>query len=333
MLVVMPVVAVAMFVNDLNRSIAVDDDVRQALRSSAANTPSTTADSAFYTLLLGSDRRSDGENGRSDSLILVRIDPDARRVDLVSIPRDMQVRIDKIAGVQKINAAYSFGGAALAITTVSEFAGVPISHYAEVDFSQLTGLVDKLGGITVDVPESFSGGNGGVSLKSGRQTLNGTQALGFARERYKVQGGDFSRAQAQRIVLTALIEKIAQQPVTALPGLIREFAGGIATDMSVQTITQYAMTMRKGAITVDTAGCPSYAFNQDGVSYVGVEYREWQDVMRRVDAGLGPHGTGSIPARQKRNTKLGAAANAASPKDYETLKNQSLNSDSVIGDQ
>ncbi len=333
MLVVMPVVAVAMFVNDLNRSIAVDDDVRQALRSSAANTPSTTADSAFYTLLIGSDRRSDGENGRSDSLILARIDPDARRVDLVSIPRDMQVRIDKIAGVQKINAAYSFGGATLAITTVSEFAGVPISHYAEVDFSQLTGLVDKLGGITVDVPESFSGGNGGVSLKAGRQTLNGTQALGFARERYKVQGGDFSRAQAQRIVLTALIEKIAQQPVTALPGLIREFAGGIATDMSVQTITQYAMTMRKGAITVDTAGCPSYAFNQDGVSYVGVEYKEWQDMMRRVDAGLGPHGTGSIPARQKRNTKLGAAANAASPKDYETLKNQSLNSDSVIGDQ
>ena len=97
-------------------------------------------------------------------------------------------------GVSKINAAYSHDGAAGAIRAVSKFAGVPITHYMEVDFSQMVALVDELGGITVNVPESFSGGNGGGSLKAGTQTLNGEQTLVFTRERYKVQGGDFSRA-------------------------------------------------------------------------------------------------------------------------------------------
>ena len=109
--------------------------------------------------------------------MLVRVDPKRAQADTISIPRDMMVNIS--GGVSKINAAYSYGGAAGAIRAVSKFAGVPITHYMEVDFSQMVALVDELGGITVNVPESFSGGNGGGSLKAGTQTLNGKQTLVF----------------------------------------------------------------------------------------------------------------------------------------------------------
>lgn len=89
--------------------------------------------------------------------MLARIDTENKQVDLVSIPRDMQVSINGGSTPQKINAAYAMGGSSLMISTVSDFAGVPISHYIKVGFDGLEQLVDRLGGITVNVPESFSG--------------------------------------------------------------------------------------------------------------------------------------------------------------------------------
>lgn len=327
LLVIVPTLAAMWFVRSLDTSMRIDGGTTAEL------TPATSPDGTFYALVLGSDNRGNERYGRADSIMLVRVAPQDRQVDVVSIPRDMQVSIDGSDQPQKINAAYAQGGAALMVDTVSRFAGVPISHVAEVGFDGLTGLVDRLGGITVDVPQSFSGGNGGVALQAGRQTLNGKQALGFVRERYQVRGGDFSRAQAQRIVLTALVGKVFEQPVNELPGLIRDLAANLVTDMTVQDMVKLGLRFRGGAPRLTTAGCPSYSFSQDGVSYVGVEYAEWQDMMRRVDAGMGPNGQGDIPPEQQDDTLLGAASNAMSPKDYAGLVDQSLNSGDVLGAQ
>lgn len=329
LLVAVPGLMAMLYARSLDSKMAMPEDEKAQIEEALTPTEKTSA--PFYALIIGSDNRGGETYGRSDSMMLARVDPENKRVDLISIPRDMQVSIN--GSTQKINAAYAFGGAPLMISTVSEFAGVPISHYMEVGFSGLETLVDRLGGITVNVPESFSGGNGGVSLQAGEQTLNGEQALGFARERYQVQGGDFSRAQAQRIVLTAILKKILQQPVTQIPGLVEDLASSITTDMSVSDMLSLGMQFYGNEVTIDTAGCPSYAFSQDGVSYVGVEYTEWQDMMRRVDAGMGPDGEGEIPAEQMNNAELGAALNSLSPRDYAGLVNQSLNSDDIIGEQ
>lgn len=154
-LVVFPVIAIWWYVHMIDENIA----MRNAEAEAALSGPEPNSDGAFYALLMGSDRRSNKESGRSDSIMLVRVDPKRAQADVISIPRDMMVNIG--GGVSKINAAYSYDGAAGAIRAVSKFAGVPITHYMEVDFSQMVALVDELGGITVNVPESFSGGNGG----------------------------------------------------------------------------------------------------------------------------------------------------------------------------
>lgn len=331
LLVVLPGTVIMLFMRSLDSEISMPEEEREQVAE--VLTPVEGSDKPFYALIIGSDNRGNEVYGRSDSMMLARIDTENKQVDLVSIPRDMQVSINGGSTPQKINAAYAMGGSSLMISTVSDFAGVPISHYIKVGFDGLEQLVDRLGGITVNVPESFSGGNGGVSLQAGEQTLNGEQALGFARERYQVQGGDFSRAQAQRIVLTAILKKMLEQPATEIPGLVQEFAAMISTDMSTMDLVDLGMQFYGHGVTINTAGCPSYAFSQDGVSYVGVEYAEWQDMMRRVDAGMGPKGEGEIPAEQMENAQLGAASNALSPRDYAGLINQSLNSDDVIGNE
>lgn len=325
-LVVFPVIAIWWYAHMIDENIA----MRKRRPKRHCPGPSRTR-TARSTRCSWAPTGAATRRARSDSIMLVRVDPKRAQADIISIPRDMMVNIS--GGVSKINAAYSYDGAAGAIRAVSKFAGVPITHYMEVDFSQMVALVDELGVITVNVPESFSGGNGGGSLKAGTQTLNGEQTLVFTRERYKVQGGDFSRAQAQRIVLTAIINKILDQPVTKWPDLVRQFSKGLSTDMSVTDFLSIGQKFYGKSVTLNTAGCPSYAFEQDGVSYVGVEYEEWQDMMRRTDAGLGPKSTIDIPEPQASNKKLGAASNAESPKDYKELVNKSLNSNSVIGNE
>lgn len=134
-------------------------------------------------------------------------------------------------------------------------------------------------------------------------------------------------------MLTAIINKILDQPVTKWPDLVRQFSKGLSTDLSVTDFLSIGQKFYGKSVTLNTAGCPSYAFEQNGVSYVGVEYEEWQDMMRRTDAGLGPKSTIDIPEPQASNKKLGAASNAESPKDYKELVNKSLNSNSVIGNE
>jgi LCP family protein required for cell wall assembly len=112
----------------------------------------------FYMLLLGTDesadRQDDEELGgvfRSDTIILTRVDPKEQTLTMISIPRDTQVELGEY-GTQKINAAHAFGGATLAVQAVEELTGLPISHYAEINFDGFIGLVDALGGVEVDVP-------------------------------------------------------------------------------------------------------------------------------------------------------------------------------------
>ena len=110
----------------------------------------------FYMLLIGVDkseaRESSGKWGgyRTDSMILTRVDPQNKTVTMISIARDLKTDMGS-HGTQKINAAYTFDGPAGAIKVVSELAGVPISHYAEIDFDAFKEVVDALGGVVVDV--------------------------------------------------------------------------------------------------------------------------------------------------------------------------------------
>lgn len=245
------------------------------------------ADDPFYMLVLGSDTREEGATGRSDTIILARIDPSEKDVTLVSIPRDTQVQIEGY-GTQKINAAYAFGGAAGAIKAVSDFAGVPIAHVVEVDFFGFKDIVDALGGVTVNVPPNTK--YKGVEVPEGLQTLNGEQALVFARCRKTYAEGDYQRTKNQRQLIQAVAKEVLNAPATEIPSLVKSLASAVSTDMTVDELANLALSMRGMDVSsMKTAVVPSHSGMQDGVSYVFAEEPAWSEMMARVDAGEDPN--------------------------------------------
>lgn len=324
----------AAWVSSLGRSMSMGEE-HDALTAALTKTEKeladeTIANDGFYVLLVGSDAREQETSGRGDVLMLARIDPTNAQVTLVSIPRDTMVSIAGALGTQKINATYAYGGASAAVYELSRFSGVPISHYAEIDFAGLERVVDMLGGVWVDVPEAVSLSHSGGYLAAGEQMLDGATALAYARERYSASGGDFGRAQAQRLIVQAIIRQVMQANPSELPGLIGSLASCVKTDYSVPDLVSLAMQLQGRTMTVYSAVCPSYALWQDGVSYVGTMYDEWRDMMRRVDAGLDPNDTGvEIPEPYASSERLGAALNAESPREYRDLAEGSLTTDAV----
>ena len=154
-------------------------------------------------------------------------------VTLISIPRDTQVTIGN-HGTQKINAAYAFGGPSGAIDAVSKLAGVPINHYAEIDFDGFKAVVDPLGGITVNVPMEINDDMAGGHVDAGEQALNGEQALILCRSRHNYDNvgdgdGDFIRAANQRMVISTIMKKLMDSDVATLTNTVNTLAQYITT--------------------------------------------------------------------------------------------------------
>lgn len=212
-------------------------------------------------LLLGLDYR-DWEAGndysRSDTMILLTLDPLSRTAGILSIPRDMWAAIP---GFQhgKINTAYYLGdayklpggGPGLAVKTVEQFIGVPIHYYAQIDFGAFVRFIDEIGGVKIDVPEPItvdllgSGAATKKTLPAGVQTLPGEWALAYARARY-TEGGDFDRARRQQQVILGIRNRIISFEM--LPILIsksdvlyRELSSGVHTNLTLDEVIKLAL--------------------------------------------------------------------------------------------
>lgn len=162
-------------------------------------------------LVLGSDSRSSGGDPtdwqyggqRSDVMMLAQVSGDRQSVSVMSIPRDSWVPIEG-HGDAKINAAFSYGGAELAISTVQDLTGVTIDHFAIVDFISFEKLTDELGGVT-------------VKTSKGDQRMNGEEALTFVRERYSLPRGDFDRVRRQQAWIQAILSEVFKKDVLKSP--------------------------------------------------------------------------------------------------------------------
>lgn len=187
-------------------------------------------------LVLGIDQRCD-ETGptRTDTIMLLTLDPVGRTAAALSLPRDLWVEIPNY-GLDRINVAhylgelndYPGGGPALAMATVESFLGVRVDYYLTINFDAFVAIVDMLGGIEIDVPEAIEDptypdrcyGYEGFSIDAGRQLLDGQTALKYARTRATLEG-DIDRADRQQAVVLAMRDKVLQ--LDMLPQLVRNF--------------------------------------------------------------------------------------------------------------
>ena len=287
--------AAALWVNSVNdtltkgqKSATELDEINDVL------VKTTSFDEPFYMMLIGSDARVDDESmgARSDTNIVVRVDPTTNSATLVSIPRDTMINIDGY-GYCKFNAAYSYGGAALAIKEASELLGVNISHYAEVDFDSLIGLVDTVGGVDVTVDQRINDpdadgsviGQKKIIIEAGEQHMDGETALVFARSRAYVDG-DFTRTANQRKLIAALAEKILSMPLAKLPGIVQTAAGSITTDMSVTDLYSLATQFQDGGeLSMTSCMVPSITGMYKSASYVFCDENALATMMQTIEAG------------------------------------------------
>jgi polyisoprenyl-teichoic acid--peptidoglycan teichoic acid transferase len=181
--------------------------------------------------------------GRSDTLLLVRVDPSDRTVNLLSIPRDTQVEVPAV-GMTKVNHANAIGGPTLTRAVVSDtLNGIPIDRYVRVSTEAFRELVDLLGGVEVYVPEPMQytdqTQNLKIDLKAGLQTLNGDQAEQFARFRQD-GNGDIGRVQRQQALLKALRSRLSGPLMLArAPGLVHAMQKYIDTNLSTEELLAF----------------------------------------------------------------------------------------------
>lgn len=174
-------------------------------------------------------------NGRSDTMMLVFLNPLKMRVSVLNIPRDTEAFIGRY-GIQKINSANAMGGPDLARATVTGLLNVPIDHYVVMNIQGLVELVNELGGVTVEVPKKMSYMDWTAKLKidlePGVHTLTGNQSMGFVRYRHD-DLGDIGRVQRQQIFLQAAMQKMMDpRSWPHVPALVKIARQSINTDMS-----------------------------------------------------------------------------------------------------
>lgn len=194
--------------------------------------PTKRETGALNYVLLGSDSRdtSDPGDGRSDSIMIVHLNDKRDHASIISFPRDMWVTIPG-HGKDKINAAYSLGGPALAVQTLESLTDTRMDHVVLVDFEGFIQLTEDLGGVTVTNKTAFS--SHGYDYPTGKITVQGKKALWFVRERHSLPGGDLDRAENQRNVIKAIVAKGLSVGVISDPAKFNAFAGNLAKHLTV----------------------------------------------------------------------------------------------------
>ncbi len=222
--------------------------------------PAWDGSNRITILIMGLDYRdwSSGEGpARTDSMILLTIDPVTKTAGMLSIPRDLWAVIPGFTP-NKINTAYYFGelyhmpggGPELAMRTVEQTIGVPIDYYAQIDFDAFIRFIDLIGGVKINVPSAITVDPLGAdtqpkNLKPGVQVLPGIVALAYARERH-AEGGDFARAERQQQVVLGIRDRILD--FNLLPGLIANapaiyssLSAGIHTNLPLEDAIRLAV--------------------------------------------------------------------------------------------
>ncbi|MCL3837861.1 LCP family protein [Aeromicrobium duanguangcaii] len=253
LIVLLPLVGGAAYAWNLKRKL---DDV-ETVKLNPKSAPDPDEGRALNVLLLGSDKgepkkgqpknttiAEDAASGdwpvgkyRSDTLMIVHIPADRKKVYLVSLPRDSFVPIydaeGKTTHSEKLNAAFSMGGPVATINTVEKLTGLKMDHLAIIDWAGFKDLSSAVGGVEVTIPRSFYDPQQKIQWNAGKQTLEGKKALDYVRTRYGLAGGDFDRIKRQQNFMRALMGKMLSSGVTTNPNKLTKTVSALTDNLTV----------------------------------------------------------------------------------------------------
>ncbi|HOK17796.1 MAG TPA: LCP family protein [Caldisericia bacterium] len=224
-------------------------------------------------LLIGIDQRYEDENSRSDTNLLLSIDPNDKKITIVSLPRDTFCELPGYVGYQKLAHAHYYGGVPLLIKTVENILEIEIPFYVEVNFEGFVKMIDLIGGVTIDVEKDMNyesrSGDVKIHLKKGLQHLNGEKALMYVRFRMD-ETGDVGRMERQQKFLKALIEQSLKiENTIRLQKVLIELKNWVKTNLEPWQIIKLGLLFNNiDNCEITTMTLPGYPdIYSDGLSY------------------------------------------------------------------
>lgn len=245
-----------------------------------ANRPGSAAGTNL--LLVGTDSREnlseaerrqyktgDTEGARADTIMLLHLAGGGGDPTLLSIPRDSLVEIPG-AGTNKINAAYSGGGATLLVDTVEQATGLPLDGYVEIGFDGFVDVVGAVDGVRMCLPDPVFEERSDLDLAAGCQDLAGKDALNYVRMRYADPRGDLGRVERQRQFLASLVQRLTQPSTVLVPWRLHE--AGTATGGSLRIGEETSM-WEMGRVALAMRGISGDQGNSITVPVADTNYR------------------------------------------------------------
>jgi LCP family protein required for cell wall assembly len=234
----------------------------------------------FSILLLGVDHRP-GDKGRSDSMILMTVNPTDNKTEMVSIPRDTRTTIVGKGKVDKINHAYAFGGVQMAVSTVENFLNIPIDYYVKVNMEGFQDIVNAVNGVEVmnDLDFTWDGNH----FKKGKLHLNGKEALSFTRMRELDPRGDFGREMRQRQVIEAVLKRGASvSTLSTYTDVLKAIQNNIETNLTLNDMIAIQKDYREAASNVNEVQITGKGTKIDGIYYLQVSKEEQDQIATQL---------------------------------------------------
>lgn len=234
-------------------------------------------DGSFSVLLLGIDNGAygrEGEVGRSDSMLLVTVNPKQKKTTMISIPRDTYTEIIGYGTFDKINHAYAFGKEQFSINSVQNLFNIPIDYYVTVDMHGLMGLVDAVGGIDITPALTFT--YEGESFTEGvTRHVDGEAALRYARMRYDDPEGDTGRQKRQQYVIQKIVEKLLTlSSISKFEEILKTLENSVKTDFTVEKLVSIAQTHKEALQHFETDTVAGQGEMINGIYYFVVPEEE-----------------------------------------------------------
>ena len=224
---------------------------------------------------------------RTDTIVLLNIDPRSKSLNAISIPRDSKVYLPKNMGIQKINAAHAIGGIDMTIKTIEDTLGVKVDRYIMVHDEAVRKIVEALGGIDIYVEKNMHyndySGNLHINLTKGDHHLDADEAIGYLRFRHDAMG-DIGRTQRQQWFLRGLLQEMQKpQTIAKIPQILSIAKEYVKTDMSLYEMSQYAALAKHFDIdNIEIATLPGAPNKKGYTSYWVLDPEKTQEVVNRL---------------------------------------------------
>ncbi|MDU0439093.1 LCP family protein [Staphylococcus haemolyticus] len=277
---------------------SLNDSVNTPLNRSHSELRKTAAEEGdpmtvvLYGIDSDSQRVKENSGQRSDSIVLMSINPDDKKTVMVSVPRDTRTKIVGHGTTEKINHAYAYGGPDMAIKSLENLMGVPVDHYISINMDGVKTVVDEIGGVTITSNGSFTtkdSTNTYQFTKGEQYKMDGKEALAYMRSRKEDgAGGDEGRQLRQQQVITAVArEAFSVNSVTKLNGIFKAAQDNLKTDLSFVQLNRFKSDYDKAQDNVERLTINGQnALGDDNLYYFYPDKNSLNDVKKKLKENL-----------------------------------------------